>query len=154
DLSAIRNFFSDTQSRRSIMSLIYETALITGAGSGVGRATAQQLARLGLKVALLGRERAKLDETASMIQSKPGYVMVERCDVSDRAAVQEIAKRILDAFGSVDVLVSNAGINVPKRSLEALDPADWDRMLATNLTGSYNLLHAILPGMRSRKRGL
>jgi NADP-dependent 3-hydroxy acid dehydrogenase YdfG len=131
----------------------YRTALVTGAGSGVGQATARQLTKLGLNVALVGRERAKLEETARSI-SATGEVLVEPCDVADRAAVSAMVGRVLSAFGSIDVLVSNAGINVPKRALEVLDPADWDRMISTNLTGSFNLLHDVLPGMRANKRGL
>ena len=62
--------------------------------------------------------------------------------------------QIINAFDGIDVLVCNAGTNVKNRSLETLEPADWDRMIATNLTGSYNLVHSVLPSMRQRKNGL
>ena len=62
--------------------------------------------------------------------------------------------RVSDAFDSIDVLVCNAGINVRNRSLESLDPLDWDRMIATNLTGSFNVLHHVLPLMRREQNGL
>ncbi len=62
--------------------------------------------------------------------------------------------QVLSAFGSIDVLVCNAGTNVKNRSLETLEPADWDRMIATNLTGSFNLVRAVLPAMRLEKNGL
>lgn len=129
-------------------------ALVTGAGSGVGQATARQLAMLGMNVALLGRETAKLDDTARSLDQSQVKVLSASCDVADREAVDRTVKEIETSFGSIDVLVCNAGMNVAKRSLEALDPADWDRMLATNLTGSYNLVRAVLPGMRQRQRGL
>jgi NADP-dependent 3-hydroxy acid dehydrogenase YdfG len=61
---------------------------------------------------------------------------------------------VLAAFGSIDILVCSAGINVAQRSLRSLDPADWDRVLATNLTGSFNLVHFVLPSMRQRGNGL
>jgi NADP-dependent 3-hydroxy acid dehydrogenase YdfG len=61
---------------------------------------------------------------------------------------------VIDELGSIDILVCNAGINVNPRSLEALDPANWDRMIATNLTGAYNLVHFALPAMRTQGRGL
>jgi NADP-dependent 3-hydroxy acid dehydrogenase YdfG len=136
------------------VSSIYRTALITGAGSGVGRSIAQYLASLGLNVALFGRDRTKLEETAALLNARSGSAHIERCDVADRAAVETAVGRVLQAFGAIDVLVCNAGINVPRRSLETLNPADWDRMLATNLTGSYNLVFHVLPAMRAEKRGL
>ena len=132
----------------------WHTALVTGAGSGVGQAVAQTLHCRGLQVALVGRQLEKLQETAKLLGGPSERVLIEACDVSDRKALGESIARIEKAFGSIDVLVSNAGINVPKRTLEQLDPADWDRMIATNLTGSFNLAHFVLPGMRSRGRGL
>jgi NADP-dependent 3-hydroxy acid dehydrogenase YdfG len=68
--------------------------------------------------------------------------------------VKALIEQVLAAFGVIDVLVCNAGTNVRNRSLEALDPADWDRMIATNLTGSFNLIHHVLPSMRARKSGV
>jgi NADP-dependent 3-hydroxy acid dehydrogenase YdfG len=130
----------------------HETALITGAGSGMGRAIARSLAESGLRVALVGRDRAKLERVRDEIGD--GRAVVEPCDVADRAAVGAMVERALGALGTIDVLVCNAGINVPRRSLEALDPADWDRLIATNLTGAYNLVHFALPSMRARGQGL
>ncbi len=132
----------------------WRTALVTGAGSGVGRAVAQALAERGLHVALVGRQTEKLLETVHTLGGPSDRLLVESCDVADREATGATIAKIEKAFGSIDVLVSNAGINVPKRSLEQLDPADWDRMIATNLTGSFNLAHFVLPGMRSRGKGL
>jgi NADP-dependent 3-hydroxy acid dehydrogenase YdfG len=129
-------------------------AVVTGAGSGVGRAVAIALANLGMRVALFGRDRAKLEETAALLEVEPARVRIEAVDVGDRAAVGPAVKAVEGAFGSIDVLVCNAGVNVQKRALADLDPADWDRMLATNLTGAFNLVKAALPGMRERRRGL
>jgi NADP-dependent 3-hydroxy acid dehydrogenase YdfG len=129
-------------------------AVVTGAGSGVGRAIAIALANLGMRVALLGRERAKLEETAALLEVEPARVAVEPVDVGDLAAVEEVVRRVESRFGSIDVLVCNAGMNVQKRALAELDPADWERMLKTNLTGAFHLVKAVLPGMRTRKRGL
>ncbi len=80
--------------------------------------------------------------------------LVAPCDVADRTAVTAMVEHVLAALVAIDILVCNAGTNVRHRSLEALDPADWDRMIATNLTGAYNLVHAVLPGMRARGKGL
>ncbi len=79
---------------------------------------------------------------------------VAPCDITDRFAVKASIDQIIAAFEFIDVLVCNAGTNVKNRSLESLDPADWDRMIATNLTGSFNLVHSVLPSMRQRQSGL
>jgi NADP-dependent 3-hydroxy acid dehydrogenase YdfG len=132
----------------------HRTALVTGAGSGMGRAIAVSLAGLGLKVGLVGRGAEKLEETRSLIPGGDDRTVILPCDVADREAVAAMAATAREAIGPVDVLVCNAGINVVKRGLKDLDPADWDRMIATNLTGAFNLVHAFVPGMRERQHGL
>ena len=76
------------------------------------------------------------------------------CDVADRSAVEAAVDKVLKEFGSIDILVCNAGTNVRNRSLETLTAADWDRMIEVNLTGPFNLVRSVLPGMRERKNGL
>lgn len=136
------------------MSALSKTALITGAGSGIGRGIAEVLDRMGLRVALVGRDAAKLEATRSRLSQTGGEALIAACDVADRDAVSAMAERVLKAFGAIDVLVCNAGTNVRNRSLETLTPADWDLMVATNLTGAFNLVHAVLPSMRKRNQGL
>ena len=136
------------------MAVEHQTALITGAGSGIGRAVAETLAGLGLRVALVGRDRRKLDETRTGLGAAAASALVEPCDVADRDQVERMVGRVLAGLGSVDVLVCNAGTNVRERSIETLDPAEWDRLIATNLTGAFNLVHSVLPAMRERGRGL
>ena len=136
------------------MTVAYETALVTGAGSGVGQASAEALARMGLRVALVGRDRAKLEAVRDGLSEAGDRVLVEPADVADRRAVAGLVGRVLEAFGSIDVLICNAGINVRNRRLDVLDPADWDRMIATNLPGAFNLVHHALPSMRARRKGL
>lgn len=130
-----------------------ETALVTGAGSGIGRGVAQVLAGMGLRVALVGRDRGKLEATKGLI-GVDDRVLVAPCDVTDADAVKAMAEGVEAEFGSIDVLVCNAGTNVRNRALNVLTPEDWDLMIRTNLTGPFNLLRAILPGMRARKDGL
>ena len=136
------------------MSVSYQTALITGAGSGIGRAVAQALTGLGLRVALVGRDPEKLEETRALLGDGAASALVEPCDVADRSQVAAMVGRVREGLGSIDVLVCNAGMNVRKRAIQDLDPADWDRMIATNLTGAFNLVHATLPSMREAGRGL
>jgi NADP-dependent 3-hydroxy acid dehydrogenase YdfG len=130
------------------------TALITGAGSGIGQGIAKALDQIGLRLALVGREPTKLEQTRATLTQKGGESLTLSCDVADRAGVKDMVASVLKAFGTIDVLVCNAGTNVRNRSLETLDPADWDRMIATNLTGAFNLVHYVLPSMRAQGNGL
>ncbi len=135
------------------MSSKASTALVTGAGSGIGQATAISLARMGLRVALVGRDAAKLEATRELVGRDD--TLVEPCDVADRSGVDAMAARVLETYGgSIDVLVCNAGTNVRDRSLAKLAPSDWDKMILTNLTGAFNLVHAFLPSMRAKRDGL
>jgi NADP-dependent 3-hydroxy acid dehydrogenase YdfG len=131
-----------------------KTAMVTGAGSGIGRGITASLADLGLRVAMIGRDREKLERARAGLERGRDSAFVAACDIIDRFAVKAVVDQVLTAFGSVDVLVCNAGTNVRNRSLESLEPTDWDRMIATNLTGSFNLVNAILPSMRLQKNGL
>lgn len=130
------------------------TAIITGAGSGIGRGIAEALDAIGLRLALVGREAAKLEKTKGGLAQAGGEALAIPCDVSDRNQVKEMVEQVLKTFGSIDVLVCNAGTNVKNRSLETLSPADWDLMIATNLTGAFNLVHFVLPAMRAKQSGL
>ena len=131
-----------------------KTALVTGAGSGIGRAIALELDRMDFRVALVGRDASKLEVTRGEMRGGGAQAMIEVCDVADRPAVQAVVARVLAEAGAIDVLVCNAGTNVRRRSLETLSPEDWDLMIATNLTGAFNLVHAVLPSMRARGGGL
>ncbi len=136
------------------MASTLKTALVTGAGSGIGRSITATLAEMGLRVAMIGRDREKLERARAGLSKGSDSAFVAACDISDRFAVKGVVDQVMNAFDGIDVLVCNAGTNVKNRSLESLDPTDWDRMIATNLTGSYNLVHAVLPSMRQRKNGL
>ena len=112
------------------------------------------LAEMGLRVALVGRDREKLERSRAEFLNGKDSAFVAPCDITDRFAVESLVRQIEAAMESIDVLVCNAGTNVKNRSLESLSPADWDRMIATNLTGSFNLVHHVLPSMRRRMSGL
>ena len=129
------------------------TAVITGAGSGVGRAVALKFAAEGWNVALVGRRTEPLAETAARAGAPDGRLAVFPCDVSEPDSVRAMGAAVLARFGSVDVLVNSAGINVPRRSFETLSLDDWHAVLATNLHGAYYCVRAFLPGMRERRTG-
>ncbi len=129
-------------------------AVITGAGSGVGRAVALALAKQNWKIALVGRRAEALHETAQMARSfhsEDGLICP--CDIGDLAAVATMAESVLKKFGAVEALVNAAGTNVPQRSLEVLSMEDYRRMLDTNLNGAYYCVQAFLPAMRQRQSG-
>ena len=109
-------------------------AMITGAGSGVGRAVAQALAQAGWSLALVGRKRATLEETA---QSLAGSHLVIPADVGDPTAVKAIFAQIKDRFGRLDMLFNNAGIGTPAIPIEDLGFEQWQAIVAVNLTGAF-----------------
>lgn len=134
-----------------------QVALITGAGSGIGRATALALAAEGAAVALAGRTEASLRVTAAMVAELPGStperVQVVPCDVTVPAEVQRMVDDVRERFGRLDILVNSAGLNVPRRALAELSVEDWQRILATNLDGAFLCAHAVLPSMREQGGG-
>ncbi|MBV9521664.1 MAG: SDR family NAD(P)-dependent oxidoreductase, partial [Alphaproteobacteria bacterium] len=117
-----------------------KTVWMTGAGTGIGRAGALMFAREGAAVALIGRRRDKLEEVAGEIRAGGGTAAVEPLDVADRGKVDGAAARLLERFKRVDILVNNAGLNIVNRRLDEVTPADWDQVLAVNLTGAFNMV--------------
>lgn len=128
-----------------------KTAVITGAGSGVGQAVALDLASDGWRVAILGRSADKLDETVRLANG--AKILAIPCDIGNSEAVKAAGKRILAEFGDVEVLVNAAGTNAPKRALEVLSLEDYHMMIDANLHGAYYCVQAFLPQMRTRGSG-
>ena len=135
------------------MDLKGKTALVTGGGSGIGLGVALALARDGCRVAISGRRRDKLEQAAASFTDQPP-ILTRTCDVVDRADVRKLIAWAIGHLGPLDIVVHCAGINVARRKMYELDPADFDRVMATNCTGLYNVLHAVLPGMRQHGDGL
>jgi NADP-dependent 3-hydroxy acid dehydrogenase YdfG len=131
-----------------------QVAWVTGAGSGIGRAGALELAAAGARLALSGRRAEQLEEVAGEIAASGGKAEVVPLDVADRAAVEAAAAAILARHGRVDILVNSAGINVPNRFWKTLTPESFDRVVAVNLNGALYCTHAVLPAMRARRSGL
>jgi len=135
------------------MELGNKTALVTGGGSGIGLGIAAALAGEGCRVAITGRNQQRLLDAAAGFDAGPP-VLTRPCDVADRADVERLFAWLGEELGPPDILVNSAGINVRRRLMAELDPADWDRMMAVNVTGSFNCIQAALPGMRERNSGL
>ncbi len=130
-----------------------KTAVVTGAGSGVGRSVALKLLAEGWNVTLVGRREDALRETASLAGAASSRALVCPTDIADAQAVHRMAQATAAAYGEVAVLVNAAGTNVPQRALEVLSQPDYELMLNTNLHGAYHCVQAFLPGMRSRGVG-
>ncbi len=128
-------------------------AVVTGGGSGVGRATALALVDAGWTVTILGRRKEALEETRSLAGSAAGRIEAVSCDIADWVQVQTVARTILETHPVVELLVNAAGTNVPKRSLEVLTMEDYRSMVGANLDGAYHCVQAFLPGMRARRAG-
>jgi NADP-dependent 3-hydroxy acid dehydrogenase YdfG len=136
------------------LSIEHETALIVGASGGIGSAVARALAGGGVRVALSGRNAVRLEEVRRSLGQASESAVVAPCDATDRAQVKAMVDAVLSAMGAIDILVCASGTNVSRRSFRTLDPADWDQVIAQNLTSAFNLIHAVVPSMRSRGKGL
>lgn len=123
-------------------------AVITGAGTGIGRACAAGLAQAGWRVALAGRRQDLLEEAVADIASSGGTALAVPCDVTDAAQVDDLFARAVKAFGRVDLLFNNAGAALPGKTIDEVDPADWRRIVDVNLTGSFLCARAAFRQMR------
>ncbi len=135
------------------MNLDGQAALVTGAGTGIGREVTCALVEKGMRVALIGRRMEKLMESARCC-GDGAPVSCHPVDVTDRISLDTVIKDMVRDLGPVTLLVNNAGINTPIRSVSQVNPSDWDRVLAINLTGAFNCIRGVLPLMREKKEGL
>ncbi len=129
-------------------------AWITGAGSGIGLAGAQALAKAGAHVVLSGRRAEPLDAVTAEIKAASGSAEAAALDVADSAAVERVAKDIIGRHGRVDILVNSAGLNLPQRRWADMGTAGWDQVIDINLNGTRYCIAAVLPSMRAQKDGL
>jgi NAD(P)-dependent dehydrogenase (short-subunit alcohol dehydrogenase family) len=112
-------------------------AVITGAGSGIGRATALALHADGFSVVLAGRRREMLDETAALAKSRPPRMLVVPTDITDPAAIASLFDTVKATYGRIDLLFNNAGISTRNIPIEDLTLEKWSSGVAVNLTGSF-----------------
>ena len=131
-----------------------KVAWITGGGSGIGQAGALALAADGALAVLSGRRAEALESTAKQIAAAGGRAETEPLDVTDAAATKRVAERILARHKRIDILVNSAGLNVPKRHWDQVEPQGWDTVIRTDLDGVFYVTRAVLDSMRARKDGL
>lgn len=130
-----------------------KAAVVTGGGSGVGKAVAALFLKEGARVVIAGRDAAKLDSARKDLGGGADLVATPT-DVTDPAACQALINDATTMFGRVDVLVNNAGANLKSRTLRELTPDAWDRMIRANLDGAFYCIRAALPDMLERKDGV
>lgn len=127
------------------------TALVTGAGSGLGRAITLALCARGARVVAVGRGRERLEAVAAEAGGTSGSVRVAPADVADPGSVAALAEALADE--QVEVLVNNAGVPGPVAPLVDIEPDEWDAVFAVNVRGTYLMCRAFLPGMVERGAG-
>ncbi len=126
--------------------------LVTGAGRGIGRATAERLARDGARLSLLARTREGLEATEAACRALGAEVLTLTCDVASGPAVEAAIERARAAFGPLETVINNAGVGRYAPFLE-LTEADWESMLAVNVKGVANVMRAALPDMVAARSG-
>lgn len=129
------------------MKLAGKVAVVTGAGTGIGRACAELFAREGAAVVLAGRRRQPLEEVARSMATRGGRACAQPCDITREADVKALVQRAVEEFGSLQVVVNNAAWWMAGTAEETSE-ADWDQMMATNLKGVFLLSKHALPELR------
>ena len=135
------------------MKLEGQVAIITGAGRGIGRAIALAYAREGARLGLAARNEAELEETAAAVSELGGEAITVRTDVTSQIATERLARLVIERFGSIDVLVNNAGISGPVGPLQSNDIAEWVDTINVNLTGTFLMCRAVIPVMLQQGSG-
>jgi len=137
----------DAGTRKSVTRLSGKVALITGGGTGIGRAIALAFAREGASVAVAGRRLEKLREVISEVQKQGGAGLAMECDVTRIREVERAVKGTVERFGRLNVLVNNAG-TLHVSTVEGISEEEWDRVMTVNVKGPFLMSRAVLPEFR------
>ncbi|MFN7100392.1 MAG: 3-ketoacyl-ACP reductase [Flavobacterium sp.] len=129
-----------------------KNALVTGAGKGIGKAIALALAKEGVNVILVARTQEEIDSVAAKVRSLRVKALAVNADVADINSVNTAVEKALNEFGTIDILINNAGIASFGKFLE-LEPTDWERIIQVNLMGPYYVTRAVVPNMIERQTG-
>jgi NAD(P)-dependent dehydrogenase (short-subunit alcohol dehydrogenase family) len=142
----------DAPEGKNVTRLKDKVAIITGGGTGIGRAIAMAFGREGAKVVLAGRRIDKLETAADGVRTSGAQALSQVCDVSNSNDTQTLVQQTEKAFGRVDILVNNAG-TLSVSTVENIAEDEWDRLMATNLKGPFLMSRAVLPAMRRAGAG-
>jgi 2-hydroxycyclohexanecarboxyl-CoA dehydrogenase len=140
------------QQEREMNGLTEQVVVVTGGGGGIGGATCKRFAKEGAKVAVFDMNLAAAQKVADEIKAAGGTAAAYACDITDRAAVDAAVAATEAQLGPIAVLVNNAGWDIFKPFTKTV-PAEWDKLIAINLTGALHMHHAVLPGMVARGGG-
>ena len=132
------------------MQLEGRVALITGAGSGIGKAAALLLAREGAKIGALSREADEVEKVVQQIEAAGGAALPLVADISQPGEMQQAVKQLADRWGRIDIVFANAGINGVWAPLEELTPEDWDHTLGINLKGTFLTVKYAVPYLKQQ----
>ena len=135
------------------MQLQDKVALITGAGSGIGKAAALLFAAEGAKVGALSRTESEVQQTAEEIRQAGGDALALKADIADAAHMQAAIQQMIDRWGRLDIVFANAGINGVWAKIEDLTLEDWNKTLNTNLTGTFITLKLAVPYIKQHGEG-
>lgn len=127
-----------------------KVAIVTGAGSGIGKAAAILLAKQGLKLAVLDYSEDELNETAKEIEQQGGEALKVKADVSDANQMQQAIQQVVDKWERIDIVFANAGINGVVTPVEELAPDEWDKILDVNLKGTFLTVKYAVPYLKQR----
>lgn len=130
-----------------------KVALVTGAGSGIGKATALALARHGASVGVLSRTAEEVEEVAREIRVLGGEALALAADIADEMSMRAAVGHLVDTLGSLSVVVANAGVNGVWAPIDDLKPDEWDESIAINLRGTYLTLHLTVPHLKKAGGG-
>jgi NAD(P)-dependent dehydrogenase (short-subunit alcohol dehydrogenase family) len=122
-----------------------KVALVTGAGSGIGKASAMKLAEAGAMVVVMSRTAEEVEQTAREIEAKGGLAQAKTADTSDDDAMRQLVNSIIHDHKRLDIVVANAGINGVWAPIESLQPDEWDKTIKVNLRGTYLTIHHSVP---------
>jgi NAD(P)-dependent dehydrogenase (short-subunit alcohol dehydrogenase family) len=136
------------------MELTGRVALVTGAGSGIGRATAMLLARMGAQIAALSHSDDEVASVVAELQASGARALGLVADISDAGQMKDAIGRIADEFGGLDIVFANAGINGVWAPIDEIQPEEWDRTINTNLRGTYLTVHYAVPLLKARGAGV
>jgi NAD(P)-dependent dehydrogenase (short-subunit alcohol dehydrogenase family) len=128
-------------------------AVVTGAGTGIGREIALRLAAEGADVVLTGRSTGAMDEVAEQVRAAGRQALTVAMDLRDPASIEAAARTAEEKFGRVDVLVNNSGVGGPSRPMWEIDAEEWEDTFRVNVTGTFLACKAFLPGMIARRSG-
>jgi NAD(P)-dependent dehydrogenase (short-subunit alcohol dehydrogenase family) len=138
---------------KELFGLQGEVAIVTGGSQGLGESMAKALADAGATVVLASRNLTKLQEVADAIRKEGGKAEAIRCDISKFKDVKELTQKVMESYSRIDILINNAGMNLPPKQFVDFEEDEWDTIMDTNLKGTYFCCKTVCPEMIKRKKG-